>query len=324
MPHLTDTNAQKGMLIKMNRYDDSPEFIENSKLLPPIKRIAAVHDISCLGRCALTVIIPVLSAMGLQVIPFPTALLSTHTGGFENMFFEDLTRHMEQISAHWKSIGTDFDAIYSGFLGSAEQIDTLLHFIKEFSKKNDGKKTFTAIDPVMGDDGEPYSTYDSALTDGMSRLCYGADLITPNLTEACFLTGEKYPSHSLNENEARSMGEQLLSRLRGEFGCRDTVITGINAISENGDRVILTVGKGDREESPFFHVTPLLSRSYPGTGDLFASVLLGKMLGGSSFESAAKSASDTVSYATSFSASYKTPIRDGLIIEPLIAKGIFS
>lgn len=305
----------------MNRYSDSPSFLTGEALKKQIPRIMAVHDISCLGRCALTVIIPVISAMGLQAVPLPTALLSTHTGGFSGMFFEDLTGHMGQIGKHLKSIDTDFDAIYSGFLGSAEQIDVLASLIRDFSCKNDGKKTFVAVDPVMGDDGELYSTYDKSLMLGMSRLCYGADLITPNLTEACFLLGEKYPDHVMSCNEGREIGERLSRMLVDRFGCEKAVVTGIECADGEKDereKSVITAALIKGETSAYFHSTRLMPRAYPGTGDVFASVLLGKMLMGKDFYCAVDSASEFVSFVTEFSHQFATPIRDGLVIEPCL------
>ncbi len=301
----------------MNRYEDHPLFGEG-ELRAQINRVAAVHDISCLGRCALTVIIPVLSAMGVQTVPLPTALLSTHTGGFKDMFFADLTGHMGEISAHWKSIGTDFDAIYSGFLGSYEQIDMLARFIKDFSLKNDGKKAFIAVDPVMGDDGELYSTYDNELMLGMSRLCYGADLITPNLTEACFLLSEKYPAHTPKKEEAMEMAGYLSKRLTEEFGCKRAVITGIPAVGDDRSGIMISAAIEDTGEL-CFHSVPLMPRSYPGTGDVFASVLLGEMLLQKDFKRSVAFASDFVCRITELSQHYRTPIRDGLVIEPYLS-----
>lgn len=301
----------------MNRYTDHPSFGSDGTLKKQIPRVAAVHDISCLGRCALTVIIPVLSALGIQAVPLPTALLSTHTGGFENMFFADLTHHMGRISEHWKAIGTDFDAIYSGFLGSAEQIDTLLRFIKDFSQKNDGKKAFVAVDPVMGDDGELYSTYDGELMKGMRRLCYGADLITPNLTEACFLTDEKYPDQVLTPSEGRDLAGYLSKKLVDDFGCARAVVTGVEIEDGDGKMILTSALDGGKKEA-FVHSTPLMPRAYPGTGDVFASVLLGKMLSGGGFEESVELASDFVSKVTELSQQYATPIRDGLVIEPYL------
>ena len=138
----------------------------------PLKRICAIHDLSCFGRCALTVISPVLSAMGYQAVPVPTALLSTHTGGFSDMHFLDLTDSMEKIAEHFSSLGLSFDAIYSGFLGNVAQIDSVEHYIDRFSE--DG--TLVLVDPVMGDDGELYSTYTEELMRGMTRLCRKADV----------------------------------------------------------------------------------------------------------------------------------------------------
>lgn len=301
----------------MNRYIDHPSFGSDGKLKKQIPRIAALHDISCLGRCALTAIIPVLSAMGLQTVPLPTALLSTHTGGFENMFFADLTDHMGRIADHWRSIGTDFDAIYSGFLGSAEQIDMLMRFIRDFSVKNDGTGAFIAVDPVMGDDGELYSTYDRSLMLGMSRLCYGADLITPNLTEACFLLDKKFPSAALPIYESSGMASELSLELVEKFGCQRAVVTGVEA-SDGDERFILTCASEKGKSGTFLHSTALMPRSYPGTGDVFASVLLGKLLLGTDFKTAVDLASDFVSKVTCLSQQYATPIRDGLVIEPFL------
>ena len=301
-----------------NRYEET-EFLRNDALLAPIPRVAAIHDISCIGRCALTVIIPVLSALGIQAVPLPTALLSTHTGGYENMFFKDMTHHMKGISEHWKTLGADFDAIYSGFLGSEEQIDMLLSFIRDFSHKNDGKKTFIAVDPVMGDDGELYSTYTDELVAGMKRLCVGADLITPNLTEACFLLDKKIPSGTLTEKEADDYTSELATELLGRFGCERIVITG--TLNSDGEqlRVMNTILEKNGEDCKIsFCNLPHIERSYPGTGDVFASVVLGTMLLGSDFENATKTASNFICEVTHFSERFRTELREGLVIEPCL------
>lgn len=295
-----------------DRYKDIPMCEDEKELLPPIKRIAALHDISCLGRCALTVIIPVLSALGVQTVPLPTALLSTHTGGFTDMFFEDLTEQMKKISRHWRDIDTDFDAIYSGFLGSDAQIDVVSDFVRDFGTKNDGTPAFVAVDPVMGDDGELYSTYTKELMLGMSRLCYGADLITPNLTEACFLLGEKYPDE-MCADEADAFSRELCGRLHTLFGTKNTVVTGAS-----GGEFIFTAARDESGKISVCRVKKL-PRSYPGTGDVFASVLLGKLLSGESLSVASEKACELVSLATEISSRYKTPIRDGLVIEPCLS-----
>ena len=180
--------------------------MSNQNRLP---RAAALHDLSCVGRCALTVILPTLAAMGIQPIPLPTALLSTHTGGFTDLFFADLTDEMEKIAAHWKTLSLDFDAIYTGFLGSAPQIDTVSRFIGEF-----GEGALILVDPVMGDDGLLYSTYTPEMVNRVRELCAHADLITPNLTEACLLCGLPYrDTAELSAPEVRDFADELLDRL---------------------------------------------------------------------------------------------------------------
>lgn len=308
----------------MNRYENAPAFGEKEELKKRIPRVAAIHDVSCLGRCALTVIIPVMSVIGVQVVPLPTALLSTHTGGFEGMYFEDLTGQMKKISEHWQSIRTDFDAIYSGFLGSEEQIDMLRGFIQRFSHTNDGKKTFTAIDPVMGDDGILYSTYTRGLVLGMGKLCENADLITPNLTEACCLTNTPFPDvFPENEDDAKELASSLAEKLRDRFLCHRTVITGIEI--HGNEKKIMTAafendGGQDNDNSTVFHAVPLLPRSYPGTGDVFASILVGELLSGEDFGKSVRLACDFICYVTEKSAHYNTPIREGLVIEPYLKK----
>ena len=164
--------------------------------LPP-RRIAAIHDFSCVGRCALTVVIPTLSVMGYQTIPLPTALLSSHTGGFEGLYFRDLTADMHHISAHFDRLGMTFGSIYTGFLGSEEQISVVREFIERFGATPDetGKAPLILVDPVMGDDGVLYATYTQELANGMRELSTHADVLTPNLTEACFMLDIPYEAN---------------------------------------------------------------------------------------------------------------------------------
>lgn len=295
-----------------DRYTDLPSF-DKKTLAAPIKRIAAIHDISCFGRCALTVIIPTLSALGFQVVPLPTALLSTHTGGFEDMFFEDLTAEMANISSHWENIGLDFDAVYTGFLGSEAQIEFIRGFISDFRAKNDKTKAFIAVDPVMGDDGELYSTYTPELAHGMKRLCVGADLITPNITEACLLADEKYPT-KLSPDEVPSFAEHICERLCKLFGVKNIVVTGID------DGLFVSTASRNESGRKSIYKVDRMPRSYPGTGDVFASVLIGRLLSGESLDAAVKTACDFILRVTVFSSGYRTPIRDGLVIEPCLGE----
>ncbi len=279
--------------------------------LPP-SRIAAIHDLSCLGRCALTVILPTLSVMGYQVIPIPTALLSTHTGGFTDLHFHDLTADMEKISDHFSSLGTSFRAIYSGFLGSAAQIETVSHFIDRFGSTPDesGEPPLVLIDPVMGDEGELYSTYTPDLMKGMRTLSRKADLLTPNLTEACFLTDTPYRDTArLSLEDAMAFIHQLMDKLE-TFGAKQIVITGIPL----PDNTLANLGK-NIDKSRFCVSRPLQSRSYPGTGDIFASVLLGALLDSGNFQSAVSSAADFTAILIRESTPISTPVREGVALE---------
>lgn len=278
---------------------------------PP--RIAAIHDLSCYGRCALTVIIPTLSVMGYQVIPLPTALLSTHTGGYSDLHFRDLTDDMEQIAAHFSRIGASFRSVYTGFLGSSEQIETVERFLAKFASVPDesGKTPLIMVDPVMGDDGELYSTYTPELADGVRQLCTHASVITPNLTEACLLTGNPYRNTAeLAESEALAYTEHLLDLL-SEGNDRRIVITGIRMC----DGTVANIGI-DSDRSRFIVRQPECGCSYPGTGDIFASVLLGKMLAGGSFRSACEAAASFTALLIRSSCKIPSPVRAGVALEP--------
>ena len=153
-----------------------------------VKKVAAIHDLSGYGRASLTTIIPILSNMKVQVCPVPTAILSTHTGGFEGYSFIDLTDYMQEHINHWKKLELEFDCIYSGFLGSPKQIEIVADFIDFFGKK----AKFTVVDPVMGDNGKLYSTMGNEMVVGMRKLIKNADIITPNFTEVIYLLGKEY------------------------------------------------------------------------------------------------------------------------------------
>lgn len=279
----------------------------------PLKRIAAIHDLSCFGRCALTVVMPALSAMGYQVIPVPTALLSSHTGGFTDMYFEDLTGSMGKISDHFERLGLKFDAIYTGFLGSEEQIDVVLEFIEKFSDA----ETLIFVDPVMGDDGELYSTYTDKLRDRMKELCAVADIITPNVTEASFLSGLAYKDTSVDTEEAAfAYADALRDRLT-ELGRGKIIITGIPHVGD----MFGTYGHTERELSAgYMYSVKRVKRSYPGTGDLFASVLLGCILAGDELGDAMAFASDFICRVMEYSAEFDTPVREGVAFERFLGE----
>ena len=232
-------------------------------------RVAAVHDMSGLGRCSLTVALPVLSAMGAQCCPLPTAVLSAHTAfpASHLATFLDLTDEMERMLLHWRKLHVSFDAIYSGFLGSERQIGILHRLLSEFRRK----ETLVLVDPVMGDHGKVYRTYTPEMCRLMGELAAGADLITPNLTEAAILLGEDYSSVPTGQAGM----ERWLTRLSLE-GRRSVVITGVSFAPG-------TVGAGcfDRGSGKIrFAMARQEHGEFSGTGDLFASVLLGASLRG--------------------------------------------
>lgn len=269
----------------------------------PPKRICAIHDLSGLGRCSLTVIIPVLAHLGIQVCPIPTALLSTHTGGYTGFTFLDLTDEIKKIACHWKELECSFDAVYTGFLGSAKQIELVLDLCAYYKKKHG---SFILADPVMGDNGVKYATYTDEMCALTSHLIKDADIITPNLTEACMLANVPY-----RDNFSKAELSDLLCCLGG-LGAKRVVITGIKDKHTIG---CVYLDKALNVQGEVY--SPYIDIFYPGAGDIFASVLLGKMLNGVSFDQACKSCVDFIYEAVRFTKSLKTPQREGLAIEPL-------
>ena len=279
-------------------------------------RIAALHDLSCFGRCALTVIIPTLSVMGFQVIPVPTALLSTHTGGFDGLHFRDLTADMEDIAAHFSRLGVTFRSVYTGFLGSTRQIETVGRFLEAFGSLPDdsGAPPLVLVDPVMGDDGELYSTYTPELAAGIRALCAHAGVLTPNHTEACFLGGEPYrDTAGMSEQDALAYANRLMDSLEplGGGQPRRTVITGLRL----PDGTVANLGQ-DSNHSRFVVRRADCGSTYPGTGDIFASVLLGRLLGGASFREACDAAAGFVALLIRRSCLLPGPVREGEALEP--------
>ena len=286
------------------------KIMEVNGAIPP--KVAAVHDLSCVGRCALTVVIPILSAQGIQVCPLPTAVLSTHTGGYDNFTFLDLTDEMPKIVKHWESIGERFDAVYSGFLGSAGQIRLVLDFVS-YVRRTNPNALFLA-DPVMGDDGEKYATYTDEMCRLTARLADEADIVTPNLTEVAILLGAPY-----KENPTDGEIEDMLKKL-SHCGKKSVVITGI--VPGSSEKNLIGAAYFDRDTGEFGkYFTERVSRSYPGTGEVFTSVLLGKLMGeNKALSEAVRDACEFVHAAVLETSKTETPVRAGVHFEPLLKK----
>lgn len=267
-------------------------------------RIAAIHDLSCFGRCSLTIALPVLSAMGCQCCPLPTALLSAHTG-FPGNTFLDLTVEMGRIADHWAAMDLQFDAIYSGFLGSADQVDTVARFFDTFKKSD----TAVIVDPVMGDHGTAYRTCTPELCRGMRVLAENSDVITPNLTEAALLLDRPY-------EEIRQANAYEVVRRLSLGGRRSVVLTGYS--SEPGQTGTLCFDRDSGESKAV--QTPREPQDFSGTGDLFASVLAGGVAKGVPLFQAAQAAADFVRDCIARTLAEGLTEQDGVDFEPLLGQ----
>ena len=239
-----------------------------------MKRIVTIQDISCVGKCSLTVALPIISAMGIEASIIPTAVLSAHTI-FEGHTFKDLTNEIAPISEHWKKEGFDFDAIYTGYLGSKKQIDIVSKFFDDF--KTDGN--FIFVDPAMADGGVLYPHFDDSFVEKMKRLCSRADVISPNLTEAALLTGREYKKE-YDRNYIQSIVYSLV-----ENGSKSVILTGIALDGKYG-----IVSYDGKEFDYFTHEK--IDRVFYGTGDIFSSVCVGALTQGKSLKQAVKTAGD--------------------------------
>lgn len=267
-------------------------------------RIAAIHDLSCFGRCSLTIALPVLSAMGCQCCPLPTALLSAHTG-FPGNTFLDLAAEIGRIAEHWAAMDLQFDAIYSGFLGSADQVDTVARFFDTFKKSD----TAVIVDPVMGDHGTAYRTCTPELCRGMRVLAENSDVITPNLTEAALLLDRPY------EEIRQSDAYEVVRRL-SLGGRRSVVLTGYS--SESGQTGALCFDRDSGESKAV--QTPREPQDFSGTGDLFASVLAGGVARGVPLFQAAQAAADFVRDCIARTLAEGLTEQDGVDFEPLLGQ----
>ncbi len=244
------------------------------------KRLVTIQDISCIGKCSLTAALPIISAFGIEAVPLPTAVLSTHTGAnFTEYTFRDLTDDMVGIYTHWQKLGARFDAIYSGYLASIHQLDIVEDFFKKFSTRDN----LIFVDPVMGDEGRLYAGFNTDFAKKMRSLCAYADIICPNVTEAAFLSGIDYC-----ENHDTQYVESLAYALK-DIGAKSIIITGL---SENGK--VGSMCFDTQTEEKHIYLRDKIEGCYYGTGDIFASVLCSALTYGLSLYDALKIATDFV------------------------------
>ena len=271
-----------------------------------LKRIAAIHDISGVGKCSLTVALPIISAAGVECSVIPTAVLSTHTGGFEGFTFRDLTEDMKPIAEHWKKENIKFDAFYSGYLGSLAQIDIVRDIFELFRTS----ETLIMVDPVMADNGKLYSLFTLDHVKGMAKLCGHADIIVPNRTEAAFMLNREYKDGPMTEEEAGD----LLRALAG-LGARQVVLTGVHFADDD-----LGVACYDKETDKIdYIIADRIEGMYHGTGDVFGSFLLGGLMRGKSLANAAGIAVDYTCAAIKLTASDATGPRMGVRFESVLS-----
>ena len=273
---------------------------------PTIKKVAAINDLSGFGRASLCSIIPTLSSMGVQVCPVPTAIMSTHSGDFENYTFCDMTEEIPAYIAHWEELGLTFDCIYSGFLGSPRQAE----LVKEICQKFKTDDTLVVIDPVMGDNGELYSSISEEMIPAMRKLIKEADIIVPNYTEAAMLLGRE-EKEDITKEEMRGWLRSL-----SDLG-PDTVLITSAPDTERPDMVGIVAY--ERHTGNYWKVTSrCLDDYYPGTGDVFASVLIGSLLRGESLPGAIDWAAQFVSQCIKASSGYDYERRDGVQLERVL------
>ncbi|MBE6570416.1 MAG: pyridoxamine kinase [Ruminococcaceae bacterium] len=243
------------------------------------KRVVTIQDISCFGKCSLTVALPILSAMGLGCAIIPTAVLSTHTGGFKGWTFRDLTEDIPAVSAHWQKEGLQFDGLYTGYLGSPAQAALICNFIKDF------RPELVFVDPAMADNGKLYAGFTDEIIPAMTALCAMADMVVPNITEASLMTG--IPYRAPGEYDEAYIKEQLQALVK--MGAKQAAITGVRYIGS--DRQGIVSLNGDTGEYVEYH-TENLPVSCHGTGDVYASTMFGAMIRGKTVVQSLKIAAD--------------------------------
>ncbi|HBG0706795.1 pyridoxamine kinase [Clostridioides difficile] len=266
------------------------------------KKVAAINDLSGIGKCSLSVAIPILSALKVQCCPFPTAILSSQTG-YPEFTFLDFTDEMVKYSNVWKNLKVNFDSIYSGFLGSKHQIEIVANFI------NDYPNAFIVVDPVMGDNGVMYPIFTEEMRQEIKELVKHSDLTTPNLTEACFLTGNDYTKSDYNRDELIYIAKSV-----SDLGPSKVVITGILE-----DDNILNLAYDRDNDHVFFTSVKYNNCSYSGTGDIFTSILCGMLVNKHDLGVAINTATDFIYKTINYTSQFDTERNDGVMFENFLS-----
>lgn len=283
----------------------SQKEVFDMRFQPNFRRIAAIHDLSGIGRTSLMAVIPILSTMGFNVCPLPTAILSNHSQ-YPDFSFLDLTEEMSKIIDQWEKLGVNFDAIYTGYMGSPRQIEIVCGFIERFRRD----ETLVVVDPVLGDNGHLYSKMTQEMVEQMRRLARRADVLTPNLTEAFALLARPYKTDCTTEEL-----KDLIAEL-SEMGPDTVIITGVPVPGQSGLTSVIARSKSDLRT---WKVTcPYLPAHYPGTGDSFTSVITGSLLQGDSLPIALDRAAQFILQGIRSTFGYKMDNRDGILLERVL------
>ncbi|MCR5715914.1 MAG: pyridoxamine kinase [Lachnospiraceae bacterium] len=266
-------------------------------------KIALINDFSGFGRCSIAVQLPIISTMGIQCCPVPTAIFSDHTG-FESFYSVDFTSHMERYIEEWDKLSLRFEGIVSGFLGSAQQIEIVKSFLSRFKHQ----ETIVLIDPVMGDYGKLYPSYSLQLSGQMHELLPYADIITPNLTEACILTGTTY-REEMSDSELEELCVKLSTPKDGLKAPQKIVISGLNKEDYLGNFIFET-GK-----DPKLMLTPRVGKNRSGTGDVFSAIIAADAVNGVDFSESVHHAASFIAKCLKTSRHLDLPLTDGLCFE---------
>jgi pyridoxine kinase len=269
-----------------------------------MKRIVTIQDISCLGKCSLTVALPIISAMGTEAVILPTAVLSTHTM-FSGFTCKDLSDQIDPIADHWEKEGFDFDAIYTGYLACEEQINQMISFFDRF-----GKKCLKVVDPAMGDNGKLYPAFNTAFALKMAELCAVADIIMPNMTEACFMLGLPY-----EEAPSKERVYEILKMLTA-LGAKKALLTGVGF----DEKHLGVVGYDSESDSYFEYFNEAVPAKYHGTGDIFSSCVVGGLMAEKSLKESATLAADFTKEAIAITLEDKGPHWYGVHFEKVLPK----